>query len=146
MLTIKAKQNADYMNKKEVSVIVSSDKDVFSYKDLTVWKKSIKLAKDIYLIVRSFPKQDPFSLGNQMERSAFSIASNIAEGPGRKGTKEYINFLSIANGSNFELETQVIIAKEIGLIKNSNEIINNINEISRMIKGLQSSLRKKLNH
>ncbi|MDO8492135.1 MAG: four helix bundle protein [bacterium] len=83
------------------------------YKDLIVWQKSILLVKDIYLITKQFPKEEVYNLTSQMRRSAISVPSNIAEGYCRRNKKEYIQFLGIASGSAAELETQIIIAKEI---------------------------------
>ena len=90
---------------------------VRSYRDLNVWKKSIQLVKDIYILVKLLPKEETYALSDQIRRSAVSIPSNIAEGSGRKGAKEYIHFLYISLGSLCELETQIIISNEIGYIK-----------------------------
>ncbi len=84
-----------------------------SYKNLTVWQKSIELVKYIYEITKYFPKEEIYSLTSQMRRAAISIPSNIAEGQSRKNLKEYIQFLNIAYGSAAELETQIIIAKDL---------------------------------
>jgi four helix bundle protein len=82
-----------------------------SYKQLKVWQRSIELVKEIYQITKQFPKSELYGLYIQMRRSAISIPSNIAEGYRRRGVKEYIRFLSIANASAAELETQIIISK-----------------------------------
>jgi four helix bundle protein len=84
-----------------------------SFKDLIVWQKSIQLVKEIYAVTDLFPKHELYGLTSQMRRSAVSIPSNIAEGYKRKGLGEYLYFLSIADGSSAELETQIIVAKEI---------------------------------
>ena len=84
-----------------------------SYKELIVWQKSISLVKSIYKITNEFPKSELYGLSSQMQRAAVSIPSNIAEGYSRKNLKEYIQFLHIAYGSSAELETQLIIAKEL---------------------------------
>lgn len=84
-----------------------------SYKELVVWNRSIQLVKEIYLLTEHFPKDELYALTSQMKRSAISIPSNIAEGYGRKTTKEYIQFCTIAYGSGLELETQLIIAKDL---------------------------------
>ncbi len=80
-----------------------------SYKDLVVWQKSIELVNEIYTITKQFPKTEMFVLASQMQRSGVSIPSNIAEGFGRKGSKEFVQFLYIAYASSLELETQIII-------------------------------------
>lgn len=86
-----------------------------SHKDLIVWQKSIILAKEIYLLAGNFPKSEIFGITSQMRRCVVSIASNIAEGYGRKSRNEYNQFLSISYGSSLELETQLIIAKSTHL-------------------------------
>lgn len=80
------------------------------YKDLEVWKQSMVLVTEVYQATGDFPKEELFGLVSQMRRAAVSIPSNIAEGCGRKNTKEYIQFLYISKGSLFELETQIEIA------------------------------------
>jgi len=81
------------------------------YKDLIVWQKSIDLVDEIYKITRQFPKVELYGLASQMQRSAVSIPSNIAEGQSRNHLLEYVHFLGIACGSSAELETELIIAK-----------------------------------
>lgn len=83
------------------------------YKDLIVWQKSILLVKEIYVVTGLLPKEEVYNLSSQMRRAALSIPSNIAEGYCRRGKKEYMQFLGIASGSAAELETQIIVAKEI---------------------------------
>lgn len=117
-----------------------------SYRELKVWQKSVDLAKDVYELTRLFPKNQQYSLVQQMERSAVSIASNIAEGSGRNGTQEFVQYIGIACGSLYELQTQLIIANKIGFIRHEvlEERINETEEISRMLKGLQNSLKQKV--
>lgn len=86
---------------------------IYSYKDLIVWQKSVELAKKIYNLTRKFPKDELYNSVSQMRRAAISIPSNIAEGNGRSHGKEYGHFLSIAYGSALELETQLIITKDL---------------------------------
>ena len=87
-----------------------------SHKELNVWKGSIDLVTQLYKITKQFPKEELYGLTNQIRRSAVSIPSNISEGAARNQTKEYIRFLNIAQGSLSELETQLIIAKNLGYI------------------------------
>ena len=87
------------------------------FKELKVWQKGIEIVKDIYEITKHFPKEEMYGLTSQMRRSAISIPSNIAEGFKRYHTKEYKQFLYIALGSIAELETQIVIAKEVGLLE-----------------------------
>lgn len=84
-----------------------------SYKELIVWQKSINLVKEIYKLTKDFPKSEIFGLSSQMRRCAISIPSNIAEGYKRRKLREYVRFLCIADASAAELETQIIICKEI---------------------------------
>ena len=118
-----------------------------NFKELKIWQKSIALTKDIYTITKNFPKEEMFGLTNQIRRCAVSVPSNIAEGCGRDTPKQLINFLNIAMGSLCELETQLLISKELHYIKqqNSKEILNNIDEIGKMINGLRKNLIMKLN-
>lgn len=117
---------------------------VKSYKDLDVWQKSIELVKEIYILVKYLPKEETYALSDQIRRSAVSIPSNIAEGSGRNGTKEYIQFLYIALGSLCELETQIIIAKEIGYINNIEKLEDNTTTIKKMINSMITSLKAKI--
>ena len=84
-----------------------------SYRDLEVWKLSIDLVKKVYQVTHNFPASENYGLINQIRRAAVSIPSNIAEGQGRNSSKEFKQFLAISLGSLAELETQLIIAKEI---------------------------------
>ncbi|MEW5948571.1 MAG: four helix bundle protein [Thermodesulfobacteriota bacterium] len=113
---------------------------------LTVWNRGIKMVTDVYRLTERFPGHELYGLTSQIRRSAVSIPSNIAEGAARNGTKEYINFLSIAQGSCSELETQMIIAKNLGYDSDGNiaSILEELDEISMMITGLQKSLRKNI--
>lgn len=113
---------------------------------LTVWNRGIKMVTDVYRLTERFPGHELYALTSQIRRSAVSIPSNIAEGAARNSTKEYINFLSIAQGSCSELETQMIIAKNLGYDSDGNiaSILEELDEISMMITGLQKSLRNKI--
>jgi four helix bundle protein len=107
-----------------------------SYRDLLVWQKARALAKDIYILTRSFPRNETFGLVSQMRRTAVSIPSNIAEGQGRWTRPDYRHFLLIARGSAFELETQIIIAADIGYIEDPDSLTERTSEIARMLNGL----------
>ena len=114
-----------------------------SYKELIVWQKSMILVKEIYQITSNFPNEEKFGLTSQMRRSSISIPSNIAEGWGRLSRKNYIQFLRIARGSLFELETQVLITKELNYIKETKKQENLIVEISKMLNSLIKKLDEK---
>jgi len=95
-------------------------KVVKTHRDLDVWKNGIELVKKIYILTKDFPKEEIYTLTSQIRRSAISIPNNIAEGAARNSKKEFIQFLYIALGSAAELETQLIVAKELGYIKDLN--------------------------
>jgi four helix bundle protein len=117
---------------------------VKSYKDLTVWQKSIDFVASVYLLVKQLPKEETYALSDQIRRAVVSIPSNIAEGFGRNSTKEYVQFLYIALGSASEVETQIIIGQKIGYFKDIEQYSQDINEIKKMINGLISSLKRKI--
>lgn len=85
-----------------------------SYRDLIVWQRAIECCLAVYKITRQFPREELYGLGNQMRRSCVSVPSNIAEGYGRLSREQYRHFLGIAQASNFELQTQLLIARELG--------------------------------
>ena len=87
-----------------------------NYKKLHIWQEGIKLARKIYEVTSTFPANEKYGIVSQMTRAAVSIPSNIAEGAGRSGSKEFVNFLSIAIGSIFELHTQIAICEQIGYL------------------------------
>lgn len=117
-----------------------------SFRDLKVWQASMDVAEEVYKLTREFPKQETYGLSSQIQRAAVSVPSNIAEGNGRDSTKEYVHFLSIAIGSLFELETQLVLAKRLGYLgqEELGTILPKIEEISRMTRGLQKALKAKL--
>jgi len=117
---------------------------VKDFKELVVWQKSIEFVKEIYKETKSFPKDELFGLTSQLRRASVSVPSNIAEGWLRQYTKEYIQFLFHSIGSCGEIETQLIIAKELGYIneKRFNSLIDKINHIVRMLNNLSKSLKK----
>lgn len=116
-----------------------------NFKDLIVWQKSMRLVKEVYRVVKLLPKEELYSLSDQIRRSAISIPSNIAEGQARNSMKDFIQFLAIAKGSKAELETQLLLCVEINYLKNSDidKAINLIQEIGKMIYALQKSLKTK---
>ena len=113
------------------------------FKKLKTWQKGIKLVVDIYKTSQVFPKEELYGLTSQMHRSAISIPSNIAEGAGRNSDKDFNRFLDISLGPSFELETQVIIAKELEFLSDDEfkNLTAKIQEEQKMITGLQRSLK-----
>ncbi len=114
------------------------------FTELRIWVKSMDLAEKVYLLTDNFPDKEKFGITNQMRRCSVSISSNIAEGSGRNSKKEFIHFLSIANGSTSELHSQVILSKRLKFItvEDENKIIEMILEIKNMNLKLQESIKK----
>ena len=118
-----------------------------SFKDLLVWQKGMALAKGIYGITRSFPHEEKFGLVSQMRRAAVSIPSNIAEGQARHTTKEFIQFISHAEGSVAELETQLMLAADLGYCiprqaEQVEEAFRLISDLRNMLNALRRTLSR----
>jgi four helix bundle protein len=116
-----------------------------NYKDLLVWQKAIVLAKGIYQLTQGFPTEEKFGLVSQMRRAAVSIPSNLAEGQARHTTGEFVQFISHAEGSSAELDTQLILAVEFGFCKKrtATPIYELIDEIRRMLNALRRSVSRR---
>ncbi|TKB99615.1 four helix bundle protein [Pedobacter cryotolerans] len=115
--------------------------------ELKIWNKAIDLTVDVYKATASFPSDERFGLTSQSRRAAVSIPSNIAEGAGRNSVKEFNNFLGIANGSSYELQTQLVIANKLEMLDIGilNPLLNQIDELQKMTYGFQQMLDKKIN-
>ncbi|MGQ0577415.1 MAG: four helix bundle protein [Betaproteobacteria bacterium] len=109
--------------------------------DLQAWKSAMALVKDVYTLTRAFPKEEVYGLVSQMRRAAVSIPSNLAEGAARNGPKEFVQFLGVAKGSLSELETQLLISAELGYISCDRGVFEAVEEVSRLIAGLQKSVQ-----
>ena len=120
--------------------------NINSYKDLKIWQKGIELVEVIYKITVSFPQNEQYGITSQIRRSSVSVPSNIAEGWGRGYNNNFLQFIKIARGSFYELETQLIIAYKIQLItKEDFEIIQNLILIeSKMINSFITTLKTKI--
>ncbi|SDT54445.1 four helix bundle protein [Mucilaginibacter mallensis] len=114
-----------------------------NFKELKAWQAGIEICKVIFELTKQFPGEERFGLISQMNRCAVSIPSNIAEGCGRKSNKELYQFLNIALGSSFELETQLIIAKEFNYLtaEKADAICEMIVQAQKMLNGLQKSVK-----
>ena len=125
--------------------MTSDELRISGYKDLLVWQKGIDLVKRIYQTTQSFPAEEKFGLVSQMRRAAVSIPSNIAEGQARHTTREFIQFISYAEGSVAELETQLIIASEMGYCNRAaiDDTFYLLSELRRMLNSLRRKLEKK---
>ena len=115
------------------------------HEQLDVWKKAVDLTVMVYKMTDGFAKDERFGLTSQVRRAAVSIAANIAEGAGRRSEKEFLNFLSIAQGSASELETELLIAAKLGFLSETEHaaLIQPLDEIGRMITGLCAHVRAK---
>ena len=118
-----------------------------SFKELIVWQKAYQLCLEIYRISKEFPNDEKYGLSSQMRRAALSIPSNIAEGYGRRTIPDYVRCLYIAYGSTCELETQILLAKDLDYLESDDEllILERINEVERMLMALIKSLEIKNN-
>jgi four helix bundle protein len=121
---------------------MTGDGKIRDYQDLLVWQKGIDLAKDIYLMTRTFPVEEKYGLISQMRRAAVSISSNIAEGQARNTTGEFVQFLSHAEGSLAELDTQLRISSELGLLSPDQKkpVQLRIVELQKMLRSLRAKL------
>jgi len=115
------------------------------FEKLKIWQKSMDIAVDVYEITSHLPADEKYNLTHQIKKCAVSIPSNIAEGSGRNSDNEFVHFLSIANGSTYELITQLIIAKRLKLLneEQASPLINGLVEVSNMNFLLQKSLKNK---
>jgi four helix bundle protein len=113
-----------------------------SYQELVGWQKSMTLVADIYRCTQHFPKDEIYGLTSQIRRAAVSIPSNIAEGQGRLTSGEFKQFLGHARGSVFEVETQLLIAKDLSYLSDeaAQALLERVQEVGRIISGLLSSL------
>lgn len=113
-----------------------------SYRDLIVWQKSIELAKELYRLTARFPTEEKFGLVSQLRRAAVSVPSNIAEGQARNTTGEFIQFISHAEGSAAELDTQFHLSVELGFLSPTDVALSQglTDEIRRMLNSLRRRL------
>lgn len=123
--------------RKAQSVGYGSQK-VWSFKDLVIWKRSRELVGAVYEICKKLPKEETYGLSSQLRRAVISVPSNIAEGYRRNNRKEFANFLSIAIGSAAEVETQLLLCKDLYHINIEAEV----NEVEQIQKMIASALRK----
>ncbi|MGN6213696.1 four helix bundle protein [Parafilimonas sp.] len=112
------------------------------HKKLDAWKLSFEFVKEIYFVTEVFPSSEKFGLTSQLRRASVSIPTNIAEGAGRKSKKEFINFLSIALGSISEVDTLLLLSRDLKLIQPelTDELLIKLDVIGKLIFGLMKSL------
>ena len=118
------------------------DNRIGDYKDLIVWKRAMEAAVGAYGAARALPKEETFALADQIRRSAISIPSNIAEGYGRNSTKEYGRFLSVARGSCYELETQMLLCVDLRYLtaEKCAPVLNLLRGVSKMLVAIMAKL------
>jgi four helix bundle protein len=117
-----------------------------SYRELTAWQKAMDLVQITYEAVRTFPREEIYGLTSQLKRAVVSVPSNIAEGQGRKSTREFLRHLSIAYGSLMEVESQILVAQRLQYL--SQEVVERVleltSELGRLVNGLSNALNSKL--
>ena len=118
---------------------------VRSYRDLRVWREALAWAEQVYRASADWPRDERFGLTSQVRRAAVSVASNIAEGSGRRSTGEFLQFLGVARGSLSEAETQIMLSGRLGYTPSPTleALLNDADSIGRMLSGLASSLRSR---
>jgi four helix bundle protein len=114
-----------------------------SYRDLIAWRKAMGLVTDVYQATRSFPRDELYGLSNQLRRAAVSVPSNIAEGQARFSRKEFHHFLSHARGSLVEIETQLMIAQNLGYLSpiQIQPLLEKASELGKVLNGLIASIK-----
>jgi four helix bundle protein len=110
-----------------------------SYRDLIVWQRAIAMVTEVYRATQSFPREETYGLTSQLRRSAVSVASNIAEGQGRISKPEFRQFLGMARGSLLEMETQIVIAGNLGYLSGdtAGRLAASSGAVSRLMQSLQ---------
>ncbi len=114
------------------------------HKDLDVWQSSMALVSDIYRLTGDFPREEIYGLTNQMRRAAVSVPSNIAEGAARNSKKEFLQYLYVSLGSLAELETQLLISRNLGYLASLDSIMSELHTVRKMLSGLVNHVRSKL--
>ena len=112
-----------------------------SFRELDVWRYAMELTDVVYRLVRRFPSEERFALGDQLRRAAVSIPSNIAEGFGRDSHKDFAHFLSQAKGSLYEVDTQLEVAVRQGFLKTGDIPFELMNNVSKLLGALSRRLR-----
>ena len=135
-----------YLAETVYKIEVRAAMSLLHYRELTAWQKSMALVTRVYALSKAFPLDERFGLTSQIRRASISVPSNIAEGQGRDSTREFIHHLSIAYGSLMEVETQILIGRDLGYLERqvAATFLEESAETGRIINGLVRSLRKKL--
>ncbi len=122
--------------------------EIRSFRDLIAWQKGIELCKRVYSVSATFPDSERFGLTAQVRRAVVSIPSNIAEGYGRHRTQDYVRFLDIARGSLYEVQTQLILARELGFVTPEavRPCLELADEVARVLFGLARTVTESVSH
>lgn len=112
------------------------------HQDLLAWQQAMKLVKLVYQFTSTFPKHELFGLTSQARRAAVSVPANIAEGAARNTQREFVQFLVIARGSLSELDTHILIARDLGYLSESSEVDQQMDRVFSLLGGLINSARK----
>ena len=116
------------------------------HRDLNVWKESIELVKLVYQMIEDFPQNEQYALSDQIRRAAVSIPSNIAEGCGRETNKELYHFCNVASGSLAELETQMVIAQELGYVSDLTLFNEKVVVLQKLLVGFRKHIKVEINN
>jgi len=108
---------------------------------LEAWRTARALVRNVYVLTQHFPREEMFGLTVQLRRAAVSIPSNIAEGAARTGSREFAQFLNVARGSVSELETQLLIASDLGYVRSSDPVFQMVDRVSKLVTGLHKTVR-----
>jgi four helix bundle protein len=115
-----------------------------NFRNLEIWRKAIALSTEVYSVTKSFPASEQFGLTSQIQRAVVSVAANIAEGSARSSNKEFVHFLEFSLGSLYELETELIVANNVGILDQSkfDNLSNKMTELEKMILSFKFTLQK----
>jgi four helix bundle protein len=113
-----------------------------NFKELKIWNRSMDMVVEVYKATAKFPNEEKYGITAQIRKSAVSVPSNIAEGAGKNSDRDFVRFLSIAQGSSYELQTQLILSQRLGFMEKEscNALVNDISEIQKMNYRFQESL------
>jgi len=112
------------------------------HQNLDAWQQSMRLVKMTYLLTQAFPRDELYGLTAQMRRAAVSIPSNLAEGGARSTRKEFAQFVSISKGSLSELETQMLIAAELGYLSAEHEVFGHLDRVGKLLTGFHKNIAR----
>ena len=115
-----------------------------SHRSLNAWQQAMELVVCVYSLTAKFPQNEQYGLVSQLRRASVSVPANIAEGAARNGSKEFLHFLSIASGSLSELDTLIDLARQLGYVEDTEELNAKVDDVSGLVMGLASSIRRKL--